>query len=72
MSVATAVTTLETVRDTKVAELAAIGADGPNFSLDGVGVEWQAYAISLREEIMNLTIAIEQLKGPCIVYTQGR
>lgn len=72
MSVATAVTALETRRDAVITELAALGVMGPNFGLDGVSIDWLQYAKDLRNEVLELTKAIEDLSGPCIVYTQGR
>ena len=72
MSQATTITALETRRDVLVLELAAIGVMGPNFSLDGVSIDWLAYGTRLREEIMALIAVIEQLNGPVVVYSIAR
>ena len=72
MSVATVVTTLTTRRDTVATELAAMGAMGPNFGLDGVSINNVEYAQALRAELLALTDVIEKMSGPCIVVSQGR
>jgi len=72
MSLATVITTLETRRDSLASELAVIGVMGPNFSLDGVSIDWLQYAKDLRDEIMQVTKDIEALSGPVVVYTIGR
>lgn len=72
MSLASTVTILQTRRDTVATELAAIGAMGPSFSLDEVSIDNTAYAQALRKEILELTAVLEDLSGPCVVYTQGR
>lgn len=71
MSLSTTRTILETRRDTLATELSNLGAMGPNFSLDGVSIDWLAYATRLREEILAITDTLEKLAGPCLVYTQG-
>jgi hypothetical protein len=73
MSLATAVTALETRRDAVAAELAALTVDGPDFTLDGVTMSAVEYAKFLTEELERLVKLIEKLGvGPCVVYTQGR
>lgn len=72
MALSTVQAALETRRDAVAAELAALTVDGPDFTLDGVSMSAMAYAKMLREELTELTKSIEEMAGPCIVYTQGR
>jgi hypothetical protein len=72
VSLATTVTILQTRRDAVAAELAAMPLMGPNFSLDGVSINNVEYAQALRDELLQITEVLEDLQGPCVVFTQGR
>jgi len=74
--------TLLTAYENAVAELAAARAaystngERPNFSLDGVSVDWPTYErhlIDQAERLLALYLAGAQMEdGPCVVYSQGR
>lgn len=75
MSLATTITNLETRRDAIAAELATYTSSsgaGPDFSIDGVSINWDAHIKMLREELLEIQKTIEILGGPCIVRIQGR
>lgn len=67
---ATVLQNLETRRDAIAAELADL--DGrPDFTADGIAVNWAAYRKQLLDELVEITKLVEQYSGPCIVVTQG-
>jgi hypothetical protein len=72
VSLASTIASLTTRRDAAAAELAALTVDGPDISLDGVSIQDAAYVAERRKEVAELTLLIEQLSGPVVVYTQGR
>ena len=74
MALSTTITNLTTRRDAIATELAAITSSssaGPDFSIDGVSINWDAHKTALMAELKSLTEMIELFNGPCIVYTQG-
>lgn len=61
---------LETRRDAISAEIAAL--DGrPNFTADGINVDWLAYRKQLYDELTTITQLIAQYEGPCVEVTYG-
>jgi hypothetical protein len=75
VSLSITITNLTNRRDAIAAELSAFttsSGEGPNFSLDGVSVDWPAYRIALLNEWKELNILLDQLNGPCVITTIGR
>lgn len=75
MALSTTVTNLTTRRDAIAAQLAAFtssSGEGPDFSIDGVAVNWDAHRKALLEELKELNEILEQFAGPCVVTSIGR
>lgn len=75
MALSTTVTNLTTRRDAIAAQLAAFtssSGEGPDFSVDGVSVNWDAHRTSLLNELKSINELLEQLSGPCVITTIGR
>lgn len=74
MALDATITALETRRDAIATELATFtssSGEGPDFSIDGVSVNWGAHRKALQDELMQILSTIEILKGPSITYTRG-
>ncbi len=67
---ATVLENLETRRDEIAEELAGLNGR-PNFTADGINVDWMAYRKQLLEELTDITKLISQYSGPCIEITVG-
>lgn len=67
---ATAVENLITRRDALAAELAELTAR-PNFTADGINVDWQSHARALIDEIDQLDKLINRMNGPVMEITYG-
>lgn len=75
MALSTTVANLILRRDAIAAQLAAFTAssgEGPDFSVDGVSVNWDAHRLSLLNELKELNELLEQLNGPCVITSIGR
>jgi hypothetical protein len=75
MALADTITNLTARRDAIAAELASFTAttgEGPDFSIDGVSVNWDAHKKALLDELKSVNETLELLQGPAIFYTQGR
>lgn len=74
MALSATITALETRRDAIATELATFtstSGEGPDFSIDGVSIQWNAHRKALHDELMQVLQTIEILKGPSITYTRG-
>lgn len=64
------VTLLETRRDALMAEIATVSSH-PNYTVEGINVDWQTYEKMLYEKLESLNKLISQMSGPCIEVTYG-
>lgn len=67
---ATAVENLITRRDVLAAELADL-TSRPNFTADGINVDWQSHAQTLVDQIERLNKLIIEMSGPAVEVTYG-
>lgn len=69
---ATLVENLTTRRDNVAAELAALAASKPDYSIDGESVSHAANRAALTQELKDLNEMIAQMAGPCVLMHTGR